>query len=274
MKYLVISSLIVFIFSCTPKVVKEPPPTVEQPDLKYLWAFNKTVNVRAENSANANKVATLTDGDSVKIIRNNKGWYEVLFNNGTKGWIRSDLLGTKNMSAFRKAITFSNNLKETENITLYFDKEIQHKRIFLEYPEDEYSSRKNIENKTNEIGKNYQEKVYPGQVTIKVIEPGEQSEFLTIDLSGSPNADVNLPVFNFGILEEIDIKNLNELKLVISVNENIPNADMLKEARRIAGSFPLTFKKVNVTFKNKSQECILSFVEDATGENYKFNQCL
>jgi len=178
------------------------------------------------------------------------------------------------MSVFSKAISFSNNLKENENINLYFDKKIQHKRIFLEFAESEYSLKKNIENKTREIGKKYQEKIYPGKVTIQVIEPKKQTEYLTINLGGSANADLILPVFQFGIIDEISVSNENKLKLIIEVNENIENSLLLKEARKIARSFPLTLKKVNVTFKNNSKKCILSFVEDASGEQYKFNQCL
>jgi SH3 domain-containing protein len=275
LRYLLIPIIFIFIFfSCTPKVVKEPPPKVEQPDIKYLWAYKKTVNVRTGNSATSSKLASLSDGDSVKILQNENGWYEVILDNGTKGWIRSDLLGTKNMSTFSKAIAFSENLKENEKINLYFDKKIQHKRIFLEFPQSEYSSKKNIENKTKEIGKKYQDTVYPGKVTIQVIEPKNQIEYLTINLPGASNADLILPVIKFGILEEFKVAIRNELKLVVLVNENIENALLLKEARKIAGSFPLTLKKVNITFKNKSKKCILSFVEDAFGEHYKFNFCL
>jgi hypothetical protein len=255
-------------------MIKEPLPKVEPEAVKYLWAYKKTANVRANNSASSNKVASIIDGDSVKVLKNKNGWYEVILDNGTNGWIRSDLLGTKNMSVFSKAITFSNNLKENENINLYFDKKIQHKRIFLEYPANKYSSKSIIEKETKKLGKKYQEKVYPGKVTIQVIEPEKQTEYLTISLPGSPIADINLPVFNFGILDEINIVNHNELILAITVKENIENARMLKEARKISGNFPLTFKSVNVNFIDVKKNCLLSYIEDASGENYKFNHCL
>lgn len=274
MRYLVFALLVMLIFSCTPKLVKEPPPVVEQPDVKYLWVFKKTINVRANNKANSDKVATLNDGDSVKVLQNINGWYKVILNDESNGWIRSDLLGTKNMSVFSKAISFSNNLKENENIILYFDKKIQHKRIFLEFPKNDYSSKKSIEVKTKDIGKRYQELIYSGKVSIHVIEPDNQSEYLTIILPGSANADINLPVFKFGILEEVNLQNQDELKLVIAVNENIKNTDMLKEARKIAGRFPLSFSQVYIAFKNQLNQCILSYKENSSGENYKFNQCL
>ena len=274
MRYLIFASLIILLFSCTPKVAKEPPPKKEQQEIKYLWAYKQTANVRSGNFSGSNKVTSLTDGDSVKVLRNDNGWYEIQLNNGTNGWIRSDLLGTKDMSVFSKAISFSHDLKEKEYITLFFDKKIQHKRILLEFPKSEYTSKSIVEKKARKIGDKYQKSVYAGNVTIQVIEPENQSEYLTINLPGSPNADINLPVFTFGILEEVNVLNQDELKLVITVNENINNTDMLKEARKIAGSFPLTLKKVNVTLKNNSQKCILSFIEDAAGETYKFNQCL
>ena len=266
--------LIVLIFSCTPKVVKEPAPEVEKPDYKYLWAFKKSINVRANNSAGSTKLTSLADGDSVQVMQNQNGWYEIILNDGNKGWIRSDLLGTKNMSAFSKVIAFSEKLKERENINLFFDKKIQHKTIFLEFPSSAYSSKKNIENKVREIGKKYQAEVYPGKIKIQVIEPQNQSEYLTLNLSGSPNADLILPVFIYGILDNFQVQNKNELEIIIEVNEVIENNKLLKEARKIAGNFPLTLKKVNITFKNRSEKCILSFIEDASGEHYKFDQCL
>jgi hypothetical protein len=274
MRYLIFAFLILFLISCTSKVVKEASPKTEQQEINYLWVYKQTVNVRSSNSSGSNKITSLTDGDSVKVLRNDNGWYEIQLNNGSNGWIRSDLLGTKNMSVFNKAIAFSHELKEKENTTLFFDKKIQHKRIFLEFSPNEYSSKINIEKKAREIGNKYQKVVYQGNVTIQIIEPENQSEYLTINLPGSPNADISLPVFEFGILEEVNLQNQDELKLVIAVNENINNTEMLKEARKIAASFPLTLKKVNVTFINKSQDCLLSFIEDAAGETYKFNQCL
>ena len=257
-----------------PKVVKEPPPAVEQPDIKYLWAYKNSVNIRATHSAVSEKLATLTDGDSAKVVRNQNGWYEIILNDSKKGWIRSDLLGTKNMSAFGKAIALSDKLKESEDIKIFFDKKIQHKRIFLEFPASEYTSKKYIENRAREIGKTYQEQVYPGKITIQVIEPQKQSEYLTIDLPGSPNADLTLPVINYGILDDFQIQNNNELKLIVKVNELIQKEKLLNEARKIAGNFPLTLKKVHIAFKDRTKKCILSFVEDASGELYKFDQCL
>jgi len=274
MRYLVLASIAIFIFSCTPKVVKETPPQVEQPDIKYLWVYKKTINVRTDNSATSAKLASLADGDSVKVLQNENGWYEVIIDNGTKGWIRSDLLGTKSMSSFSKAIAFSNNLKEDKRINLFFDKKIQHKRIFLEFPKENYSSKKYIENKAREIGKEYQDTVYPGKITIQVIEPEKQSEYLTINLIGTPNADLVLPIIKYGILDDVVVEKNTKLKIIISINKIIENASLLDEARKIAGSFPISFASVIINFIDKKDKCILSFLEDASGEDYKFNQCL
>ncbi len=274
--YLLALVIIILFLSCTPKIKKElPPVSTAVPKISgtYLWAYKPTANIRESNSAKSRKIVAIADGDSVLVIKNVEGWYEIFFNQN-RGWIRSDLVGTKNLSVYRKAVSFSDSLADNFDIRLYFDKKIQHKRIFLEFPQSEYSSKNNIENKTKELGKKYQETVYSGKVTIQVIEPKKQSEYLTINLAGAPNAVLKLPVIRFGILDEIIVINKNELKLIVSINEHIENALLLKEARKIAGSFPLTLKKVNITFKNKSQKCILSFVEDASGEHYKFNFCL
>jgi len=275
MRYLFIATIVILIFSCTPKVTKEPPPVkVAQPTAKYLWVYKNTVNVRESNAANSALLTSLTDGDSVKVLQNDNGWYEITLNDGVNGWIRSDLLGTKNMSAFSKAIDFSNNLKENEKINLYFDKKIQHKRIFLEFPENEYSSKENIEKIAREIGNRYQQTVYPGKVTIQVIELQNQSEYLTIELAGERNADLDLPVIKYGILEKVSIEENSKLKISILIKETVKQEDLVTEARKIAGSFPLTFECVNINFVDLKNNCVLSFKEDASGENYNFNQCL
>ena len=274
MKKLLLVTLSILLFACTPKVIKEPPPKVEEPAKAYLWVFKKSINVRSNNSANSIKIMTLSDGDSVQVLQNKEGWYEVILANGSNGWIRSDLLGTKEMSVFPKAVDFSNKLKDAENITLYFDKELQHKRIFLEFPQSDYKSKKDIETTAKKIGNDYQDQVYPGNVTLIVINPGDQSEYLNITLPAAEITDLDLPVLKYGILSQFKNSNNNELDLQITVREDIEKNSLLEEARKIVRSFPLILNKVKVIFKNKSEKCILTFIEDTAGELYKYNQCL
>jgi hypothetical protein len=269
--------LIVFLISCAPKVKKELSPIKKtKPKISdtYLWGFKSAVNVRESNSAKSKKIASIADGDSVLVIRNVNGWYEIILSNQQKGWIRSDLIGTKNLSAFRKAVSFSDSLTDNFGIKLYFDKNLQHKRIYLEFPQQFYSSEKNIREKTTEIIKKYQKDIYHGKIAVRILKPASQDDYLTLNFEGQPNPEIKLPVIPFGILKNIRIEGYTQIKIEIIVKDKIQNNQFLNAARDMSGSFPLSFTHVQINFISNNSDCLFSFLEDSAGETYKFNQCL
>ena len=67
----------------------------------------------------------------------------------------------------------------------------------------------------------YQQSVYSGKITIQVIDPNTQSEYLKINLKGSPNADLVLPVIKYGILEDVSVEKDINLKLTVILKNNI-----------------------------------------------------
>ena len=211
--------LILFIsmmLGCAAKKTIEAPDADIDKEAIYmktmLWIFKPNVNIRDNASGSGNKLAQLADGDSVIVLKNDDGWYQIKTADGKTGWVRSDLLGPKELSAFSSAVRFIEELKEKNQIEVYFDKNLYHKRIYISYPSNMYSSKTDIEKNTRELVKQYQEDVYRGQVTAHVLKPGSEEEYLTLEFKGSVNADPILPIIPFGRIENVDRNNPSEIK--------------------------------------------------------------
>ena len=181
--FFVILSLLI-LFGCSTKESVVTPASDLDKDAIYqnalLWVFKPMVNIRESASGSSTKVSSLVDGDSVIVLNNTNGWYQIKTLDGQAGWIRSDLLGPKELSAFSAAVAFIENLKEYENTEVYFDKKLYHKRIYIAFPQEYYSSRQKIEKETRELVNKYQQQVYRGQVTARVLKPGTEEEYLTL----------------------------------------------------------------------------------------------
>ena len=89
-------------FGCTAKKTVESPESDIDTRVIYkkslLWVYKPTVNIRDKASGSGNKVAQLVDGDSVMVLTNENGWYQIKTIDGKNGWVRSDLLGPKELS--------------------------------------------------------------------------------------------------------------------------------------------------------------------------------
>ena len=273
-KYLALT-LIALALSCAAKKEIVPKPETELVPVKgtYFWAVKPDVNIRSENSTAASKVGKLNDGDSVLVIENKNGWYQIQSNEMTFGWIRSDLLGPKKVSVFAKAVSFVDSLLSSDDTELFFDKKLLHRRIYLAYPANMYTSKSIIENKTKKLVKEYQEKVYRGDVTARVLEPGTQDEYLTMNIRGFKNPDIMLPILPFGILTDVNISDPENIKLTISTPDEISDKQLLTTARNIVSIYPITYSKVELLFVSADKQCRLWLLEDKSGEDYKVNHC-
>jgi len=268
-------------FGCTSKKTVETPVADIDRGSVYkdalLWVYKPNVNIRDKASGSGNKLAQLMDGDSVVVLANENGWYQIKATNGETGWVRSDLLGPKELSAFHYAVRFIEEMKKKEQIEVYFDKKLYHKRIYISFPSDMYASMTKIESNTRDLVKRYQEDVYRGHVTARVLKPGSDEEYMTIEIKGTVNADPILPVIPFGRIEEVDRKNPSEIKLYYSTPEDISDEKLISTARQISSKFPISYKRVEITFKNTpynmTDTCRIWFMEDKNGEDYKLDQC-
>jgi hypothetical protein len=279
MKFLIPAILLMlFLFACAAKKTVEfaegsDTKSVLPVDYNYLWVFKPNINVRESNSGASAKIEELADGDSVKVLTNVGGWYQIQTDDKQKGWIRSDLLGPRNLSVFRPAVAFADSLKNTEKIELFFDKKLYYKRIYLSLPPEFYSSRANVENKMQAIVKNYQEKVYSGKLTVRVFKPGSEEEYLTKSIGGTANADPLLPVMPFGRIKAVERPKSTQITLDYQVPPEIQDQELLVTARQLSSIYPISFQQVEIIFRETDNNCRLWFIEDANGEDYKFNKC-
>lgn len=251
---------------------------VREPKPEYLWAFLPAVNVREAARENAEKLTQLNDGDSVAVLANRNGWYEIRTSEKTSGWVRSDLLGPKNFSAFKRAVSFVDSLREKNGIEIFFDKKLYHKRIYIRFPAAMYQSRSQIEDGTTAILHAYQQEVYRGDVSARVLKPDSEEEFMTMDFSGEVNADPLLPVIPFGFLKQAHRRYAQGITLTYIVPDSLSDQQLLETARTLSASYPLTYKRIEISFitnrTRRENNCRLWFVEDARGEEFKLNECL
>ncbi len=284
MKFILLALLsLAILIGCATKKPPEPAKTediIEKeiiPEPTYLWAFKPSVNVRETNAPPSLKIAQLSDGDSVVVVANRDGWYQIKTEENTTGWVRTDLLGPKNLSAFRRAVSFVDSLRDNEKIDVFFDKNLYHKRIYISFPPELYSSKSAVESKTRELVDNFQTRVYRGEVTARVLRPDSEEEYLTIVVKGVKNADPLLPVIPFGIIRKVTPQYAAGIELEYETPPDIPDQQILNTARKLSGEYPLTYQKIKITFIGESdsatKQCRLWFREDENGEEYKFNQC-
>jgi uncharacterized protein YgiM (DUF1202 family) len=280
---LVLILILALISACAvkkpPEITVGPEPEKEKIKTKknYLWAFKAAINVRETNNEDSEKIAQLTDGDSVIVLNNQDGWYHIETDDKKSGWIRSDLLGPKNLSIFRRAVSFIDSLRNRAGTELYFDKKLYHKRIYVSFPDSVYTSGSRVRDDTNKLVKKYQQNVYRGDVMVRVLKPGTEDEFQTSEFKGEANADPLLPPVPFGIIESIDQPNSYAISLKYLAPAGVSDRQLLETARNISGSYPLSYKKIEVIFTRKDDSekipCRLVFKEDPQGEDYHFEYC-
>jgi hypothetical protein len=292
--------LIIILFGCASKKTLEVPEETDREREKitmnyYLWAFKPNVNIREKSTASSQKIAQLSDGDSVLVMSNTNGWYAISYEGnktgwvrsdlwyaisyeGNKtGWVRSDLLGPRNLSAFQYAVAFVDSLKENEQIDLYFDKKFYHKRIYLSFPASYYSSKATIENFTRHLVNKYQDQVYRGEVSARVLKAGSDEEYTTLTFKGIINAEPFLPVIPFGRIEAVNRQTPQEITLYYSAPEEISHETLLTTAIDVSGKFPLSYRQVEIIFNSTdavgNRKCRLWFAEDQNGQEHKFDRC-
>jgi hypothetical protein len=266
--------LILAIFSCTSKkMVKETPAHVKSPIKKatYLWAYKPVLNVRARTSPGSVKIGQLHDGDSVAVLKNENGWYEIQWTSGNRGYIRSDLLAPKEFTIFPRAVHFIDSLKEKHNIDIFFDKEDHHRKIYISYPDAFFVAENIIAQTTNQLVKSYQESVYAGKVTAVILKPNSKDIYNTAEFTGLTNADLLLPVIPFGFLDAVIWDIPDKVMLVILIPENVTDSQFLPAARQMASVYPLHYNHVEFRFVAGNGNCRFWFQEDASGEQYQYN---
>lgn len=285
-----ITLLLIFLVSCGPKVVKkEPVPAKEEePSLPQAWVIKEAVNVREEGTTNAPVVTTLNDGDKVYLIKNKGGWYKIRYAGNELGWVRSDLVGPRYLSRTILARTFVDSILPALNAEMYFDKDEPFRIIYLIIPESDYSSKSRAAQKAREIGRVYQEKVYPGDLEIRIMNPDAQKElFMKIQLEAVSLPDTPVPIIEYGRLHTLDTPDFGEVRLWVLVPDSLSNEKGLEMARSISSIYAYPYTKAEIFLVENSPEgrnylqdpdvekisepvIKLYYLEDKDGEYYQF----
>jgi hypothetical protein len=233
-------------------------------------------------------IGTLNDGDRVYLVRNVEGWYEIRYDGNKTGWLRSDLVGPKNLSRTALAKTFVDSVLPAFNSEMYFDKQELYRVVYLILPEQDYSSKARAAQKARELGEAYQEKVYPGDLEIRIMKPDAPDElFMNVQLEAVSIADIPVPILEHGILQRLDSPEKGELRLWISVPDSLDEATSLALARSVSAAYAYPFTKAEIFLVENSPDTraalddslqfpdpqipiLLYYLEDKNGEYYQF----
>jgi uncharacterized protein YgiM (DUF1202 family) len=281
--------VLILVFSCTNEIIKKEIETTDTESVSTAYVINETVNLRSNNNINSTIIKKLKDGQKVSILRNVKGWYEIYDDEHNKGWLRSDMVGPKELSRTKLASVFVDSILPAYNTSMYFDKTDLYKTIYLILPESYYQSVDKAEKLARKIGLAYQEKVYPGALEIRIMKKNTDDLFTRVNLKAIGNANMPVPIIDKGRLISINQKNWR-VKINVAVPEDISKSDLLKQARSISSKYELPYIKVEIFqaidnhmgrsyLKNHNEKptdpgiCKLYYLEDKEGEYYKYNHC-
>ncbi len=87
--FVAIATLLMFILTTAFAITQD---SVETQDDRAVIVCNDTVAIHSEPSNQSTVLRTHSQGVTVEVLRNDKGWSEVKFADGEKGWIRSDYI--------------------------------------------------------------------------------------------------------------------------------------------------------------------------------------
>ncbi len=289
-RFLTASVLILLFLSCTPSTVKkETAPMPTAGIFPPLYVIKERVNMRGQPSSRSLKTGVLEDGDEVRVIKNKNGWYQIITDEGGKGWLRSDLAGPRTLSLTRMASAFTDSILPAFDAKMFFDKTDLYKTIYLTLRPNLYSSQKDARQEARKIGQAYQQKVYHGALEIRVMRPQTEELFLRLRLPAIGLAKVPLPILKYGVLISLREKN-KTVSIYTAVPDSISDKQLLRAARKISARYDYPFTKAEIYMVSDSPagieyllhfdkrpsdktRCRLYYLEDADGEDYRFNFC-
>lgn len=291
MRRLLTLFLLIFVFySCTPSIVKKDKTDVAaHRTFPALYVIKEQVNLRDAPTTQSKKITILEDGDELRVHRNTNGWYQVVTDEGTQGWLRSDLAGPRSLSLTRMAFAFTDSVLPAFNAEMFFDKTELYKTVYLTLDPSLYISQEKTRSQAKKIGTAYQQKVYRGATEIRVMHPDSKELFLRFNLPAKGLAKIPVSVLDYGRLFSLQEKD-KAVTVLVAVPDSISDKNLLKAARKISAKYDYPFNKAEIymvsdspagmiylkTFDEKPAQtnvCRLYYLEDADGEDYRFRFC-
>ncbi len=279
LKFVVYQLLVIVLlthFGCAPKAVKPTKPAAtKSPAISGIfnlkaYVIKEQVNIRQQPSTGSKVIATLRDGDAVQIMENQKGWYRINTENGTQGWVRSDLIGPRNLSKTAMAAAFNDSIMPNFSAQLFIDKNKPYKVIYLKFDKLNPSQ---IDLYVKRIVNAYQQKVYPGPVTVHVIKDNSDEFIKSYTFKGAAIAEIALPILPYGVLQKFELQD-KAVKLYILVGEQKTKNKLLSLAKQASKKYSYPIEKAEIILRAwPSKKCLLYYVEDGYGEDYYFDRC-
>ncbi|MHB2155282.1 SH3 domain-containing protein [Calditrichota bacterium GD2] len=273
------SLFLTFLYSlsaCMPSAVKKVEEPAEHRDISRpaigikAYVVKESVSLRQGPAFTASIKTTLQDGEALRILENRNGWYHVITESGLKGWVRSNLVGPRNLSKTLMATAFNDSIMPRFSAQLFIDKNKPYRVIYLQFADGKTSKPYSI---IKRIARAYQKKVYHGTVTVHLIKPNSRKPVKTYTFKGLEIGDIPLPVLPVGILHGLKL-NETAVKLYIFAPDNISRNKLLNMARKASATYEYPFEKTEIIVRSLgNKKCRLYYIEDAYGEDYAFGRC-
>lgn len=289
-KLLPICFILYFLASCIPQKTGKPEES-SLPGFYFSgYVIRDNINIRSNASTNGSVVGTVNDGQQVNVLQNQNGWYEIVTNDNITGWVRSDFIGLKSLSYNLKTENFVDSTLKKNDIDMFIDEHKPYAIIYMVLPDIYYRSKNEAENFIRPFAKLYQQKVYPGQVEIRILKPDKKSIFTTLELSKKGAVNLKAPFLTKGRPYSFDLINGNQIVIKVLIPGGLSDDTLYDMSKEISGNYGDDIRKVEIYFieenpeglkylgtKNykpqKKSTCRFYFVEDSQGPDYKSNFC-
>lgn len=278
------------IFACSPKIAEKAAPEKELPQpIASAYVIKETVNLRKAANTQSAILKQLKDGDKIQIMRLQDGWYEIIDSDQQRGWVRSDLVGPRALSRTALAVAFVDSILPAFRSTMYFDNEKLYQKVYITLPPEYYRSENSAREQALKIARSYQERGYPGQVDVVVLQEDQENLFVRFSLPAIGRADLPVPVLPMGRLITLQEKN-GQILIGLALRNEASGDQLLHLARQTSLTYDESFSKVEVFIVKDIAEglqylrdmskkpsdvgiCLLYFREDKDGEFYRFRFC-
>jgi Bacterial SH3 domain len=286
-----ILTLLIIFTACqtTPKKAPETT-TIAVPSTYTAFVVRDKINMRQEATAQSKKIKTVNNGDEVQVLQNKDGWYQVITMDNEKGWIRSDFVGTRDLSYARLVTDFVESAKAQYETEFFIDQSNPYAVIYLVLPKTYYDDKASAREFAQAIGLKYQEAVYPGRVEIRIMNPDKKKLFTRRTLSPIGPVGLKAPFIRYGRLHSFKRINGDEIKINILVPTGLNQNQFLKMAEDISSRYGDNISKIEIYFVENSGEgirffeeedyspsnkkiCRFYYIEDAQGMDYKADFC-
>lgn len=292
LKLSVVCLFLLYIISCTSKKVVKPDTEKSANSAVYFngIAIRNNTNIRSNASTGGNIVDTINDGDPVQVLQNKNGWYKIITSKKTEGWIRSDFIGTRSLSYSVKSTDFEDSTLKKLNIEMYIDEHNPYAVIYMVLPDIYYTDKTRAEDVVKKIGAEYQQKVYPGHVEIRILKQDKKTVFTKVSLNKKGAVNLKAPFLKTGRLYSFKLIDGKAIKIKVLIPAGLSDDDLYDMGSQISANYGDDIRKIEIYFiidnpegikfissrnytPSDSHVCRFYYLEDSNGQDYKSNYC-